>query len=94
MPYRSYSGRGANQRDALVKIMAGQETEDMATMGWIYSTMSTIKHEPVFHSITLEVGVDARTAPLEVPDLVLAVGQPIRNPVRGAEHRVRIPSKL
>jgi hypothetical protein len=80
----------ASQRDALVKIMSGQETEDMATMWWIYSTMSTTKHEPMFHSITLDVDVDARTARLEVPKLVLAVGQPIRNPVTGAEHRVRI----
>src|ERR1700730_16142605 len=27
----------AKQRDALVKIMSGQETNDMATMWWIYS---------------------------------------------------------
>jgi hypothetical protein len=80
----------ANQREALVKIMSGEETEDMATMWWIFSAMSTTKHPPQFHSIDFDVDVDARRARVEIPGVVLATGQPIRNPVTGAEHRVRI----
>jgi hypothetical protein len=80
----------ASQRDALEKIMSGQETEDMATMWWIYSTMSTTKHAPAFHPITFDVDVDTRHARLEVPGIVLSTGEPIRNPVTGNEHRVRI----
>ena len=80
----------ASQRDALEKIMSGQETEDMATMWWIYSTMSPTKHAPAFHPITFDVDVDARHARLEVPGIVLSTGEPIRNPVTGNEHRVRI----
>jgi hypothetical protein len=80
----------ALQRDALVKILSGQETEDMATMWWIFGTMSPTKHPTLFHPISFDVDVDARRARLDVPGLVLSTGEPIRNPVTGAEHRVRI----
>ena len=43
----------APQRDALVKILSGQETEDMATVWWVFGAMSPNKHAPVFHPITL-----------------------------------------
>jgi hypothetical protein len=79
-----------SQREALVKILSGEETEDMATMWWIFSTMSPNKYAPVFHPIVFDVDVDARRARIEVPGLVLSTGEPIRNPVTGAEHRVRI----
>jgi hypothetical protein len=78
------------QRDALVKILSGQETEEMATVWWVYSAMCPTKHDPLFHPITLDVDVDARKARLEIPGLVMSTGEPIRNPVTGAEHRVRI----
>jgi hypothetical protein len=80
----------ARQRDALVKIMTGQETEDMATMWWVFSAMSPNKLPPIFAHIDIEVDVDARKARLEVPGIVSSKGEPIRNPVTGAEHRVRI----
>lgn len=78
------------QRDALTKIMSGQDTEDMATMWWIFNAMSPNKVPTVFSPIDFEVNVDARTAQLEVPGTITARGEPIRNPVTGAEHRVRI----
>jgi hypothetical protein len=78
------------QRDALVKILSGQETEEMATVWWVFSAMCPTKHDPLFHPITLDVDVDARKARLEIPGLVMSTGEPIRNPVTGAEHRVRI----
>jgi hypothetical protein len=78
------------QRDALVKILSGEETEDMATMWWVFGAMSPTKHPPQFHPISFDVDVDARHARVEVPGLVVSTGEPIRNPVTGAEHRVRI----
>jgi len=78
------------QRDALATILSGQETEDMATMWWIFGTMSPNKHPPRFQPINLDVDVDARRARLEVPGMIEAEGHPILNPVTGAEHRVRI----
>lgn len=80
----------AKQRDALVKIMTGQETDDMATMWWIYAAMSPNKLEPLFKPIEFVVDVDGRRARLSVPGLLETVGEPIRNPVTNAEHRVRI----
>ena len=78
------------QRDALVKILSGEETDEMATVWWVFSAMSPNKHPPLFKPINLEVDVDARRARLEVPGMVQSSGEPIKNPVTGAEHRVRI----
>jgi hypothetical protein len=80
----------ARQRDAPAQILSGRETEDMATVWWVFSAMCPTKHEPLFRPIDFEVNVDGRRARLEIPGLVRSVGEPIRNPVTGAEHRVRI----
>jgi hypothetical protein len=80
----------ARQRDALEKILTGQETEDMATHWWVYSAMSPTKLPPVYAKIDLEIDVDKRTARLEVPGMISSRGEAIRNPRTGAEHRVRI----
>jgi hypothetical protein len=78
------------QRDALIKIMTGQETREMATMWWVFSMMSPNKLPPLFEPIEFDVDVDGRRARLVVPGIIEASGEPIRNPVTGAEHRVRI----
>jgi hypothetical protein len=79
-----------SQRDALVKILSGEETEDMATVWWVFAAMSPNKHAPQFHPIIFDVDVEARRARLDIPGLVTSAGEPIVNPVTGAEHRVRI----
>lgn len=78
------------QRDALVRILTGQETDDMATVWWVFSAMSPNKLDPLFHPIEYEVDVDSRTGRFRVPGLIETVGEPIRNPATGAEHRARI----
>ena len=78
------------QRDALIKILTGQETKEMATMWWVFSAMSPNKLPPLFRPIHFEVDVDGRRARLVVPGLLETVGEPIHNPVTGMEHRVRI----
>ena len=83
-------GADASQRDALLRIMSGQDTDEMATMWWVFSAMSSNKLEPLFETIELEVDVDARRARFVVPGLIESTGEPIRNPVTGLEHRVRI----
>jgi hypothetical protein len=80
----------ARQREALVKIMSGEETEEMATMWWVFSAMSPNKLEPLFLPIDFEVDVEGRRARLHISGLLEATGEPIRNPVTGAEHRARI----
>src|SRR2546430_9016850 len=85
-----FNALDAKQRDALLKIMNGQETEEFATMWFVFSAMAPNKLEPVFETIDFEVDVDARRARLVIPGIVESVGEPIKNPVTGREHRVRI----
>ena len=80
----------AKQREALLTIMSGGETQDRATMWWVYSSMCPTRLEPLFKPIEFEIDVDARRAHLLVPGIIETVGEPIRNPVTGIEHRVRI----
>ncbi len=78
------------QRAALIAIMTGEDTEDMATMWWVYSAMSPNKLEPLPRKIELEVDITARRGRISVPGCFETTAEPIRNPVTGAEHRVRI----
>jgi len=80
----------AGQRDALQKILTGQETDEMATIFWVLGAMCPNKLEPLFRPIDIEIDVDARQGHFRVPGIVETVGEPIRNPVTGAEHRARI----
>jgi hypothetical protein len=80
----------AKQRDAMLKIMSGQETNDMATMWWVYSAMAPNKLKPLFKPIALAIDVDGRRGHISIPGVLEATGEPIRNPVTGAEHRARI----
>jgi hypothetical protein len=80
----------SSQRDALLKIMTGQETKEAATMWWVYAAMSPTKLEPLFAPIAFEVDIDGRKARLDIPGVVESSGEPIRNPRTGAETRARI----
>jgi hypothetical protein len=78
------------QRDALAKILTGQETEEMATVFWVYSAMAPNKLEPLFRPIDIHVDVDRRHAHIRVPGILDTTAEPIRNPVTGAEHQARV----
>ena len=78
------------QRDALTKIMQGEETEPMATMWAVYSAMCPNKLETLSKLIDLEIDVENRTGHISVPGVFETKGEPIRNLVTGDIHRVRI----
>jgi hypothetical protein len=78
------------QRDALLTILTGGETDDMSTIWWVFSAMCPNKLEPLFLPIEVAIDVEARRGHLRVPEIIETVGEPIRNPVTGAGHRVRI----
>jgi hypothetical protein len=78
------------QQEAILKIMQGEETEPMATMWSVYTAMCSKRLEPLFKPIELEIDVEARTGRIEVPGVFETKGEPIRNPVTGDPHRVRI----
>ena len=78
------------QREALLRIMSGQDTVPGATFFQVFSTTYDKVHDPVFARIDFELDIDGRTAQLTVPELIEAHGEPIRNPITGDEHRARI----
>jgi hypothetical protein len=78
------------QREALLKIMSGQETEPFATMFSVFAAMITTVHEPIIAPIEFEVDVDKRRGKIHVDGVFDVVGEPIKNPVTGMEHRARI----
>jgi hypothetical protein len=80
------------QRTALLRILAGKDTEPGATIFNVFSTTLETTHHPIFADIEFEVDIEQRRARLMVPDHIHARGEPILNPVTGSEHRVRIDS--
>jgi len=78
------------QRDALLKIMSGQDTDPFATVFAVFATTITTFHEPVFAPVRFDVDVEGRRGNLSVPGHVEMSGEPIRNPVTGAEARPQI----
>jgi hypothetical protein len=80
----------AEQREALLKIMSGQDTDPFATMFAVYATTVDKVYDPIFTDIAYDVDVDRRRAEVRVAGLFDMHAEPIRNPVTGDEHRVRI----
>jgi hypothetical protein len=78
------------QRDAILRIMSGQDTEPGATIFQVFSAMLEKVHDPIFAKIDLEIDVDARKARFIVPGVIDARGEPIVNPVTKQQHRARI----
>jgi len=78
------------QREALLRIMSGQDTRPGATMFAVFFSMLSKVHEPVFADIDFAVDIQRRRAHLKVPGLIEQRGEPILNPITGAEHRIRI----
>ena len=80
----------AGQRQALTKVLHGEETDEAATHWWVFRAMSSTLHETLFKPIEFEVDLEARTARVAIPGVLESTGRPIRPPHGGDEHRVRI----
>jgi hypothetical protein len=78
------------QREALLRILSGQDTEPGATIFNVFASTFEKLHEPVFADIDFEVDIDRRRARLVVRDHIESRGEPILNPITGQEHRIRI----
>lgn len=78
------------QREALLKIMSGQDTEPFATVFSVFASTIETMHEPMVTDIDFDVDVDARRGRISAANLFEVHGEPIRNPVTQAEHRARI----
>jgi hypothetical protein len=78
------------QRDALLKIMTGQDTAPFATMFAVYASTVTKMHDPVFTKIDLELDIDGRRGRIFVKDYIDTIGEPIRSKATGAQTRAQI----
>lgn len=78
------------QREAILRIMTGQDTKPGATIFNVFSTTYSKAYDPVFTPIDFEVDVTKRRARLKIDNLVENRGEPIVNPVTREEYRGRI----
>ena len=78
------------QRQALLTILSGGETEPGATIFNVFATTLEKVHEPAFLPIHFEADLESRTARVAIEGIVEARVEPIRNPVTGDEHRVAV----
>jgi hypothetical protein len=78
------------QRDALDRILRGQETKEAATHWWVFHAMASTVHPTLYKPIEFDVDIDARTARVRIPGVLQSDGQPIHSPATGDPHRVRI----
>ncbi len=77
------------QREALFKIMSGQNSAE-GTLFNILSMIVTKMHDPIFAPVTFDFDKDGRTARLVIPGVLESEVEPIKNPVTGAPHRIRV----
>ena len=78
------------QRDAILKIMSGEDTEPGATVFNVFAATYTKVHSPLFKPITVEADLERSTGRFFVDGVVDARIAPIRNPVTGKPSYARI----
>ncbi len=78
------------QREAILKILSGQDTDPFATVFAVFATTLEQVFEPIFAPIEFQVDVANRRGKVRIQDYLELDGEPIRNPVTGAEQRARI----
>jgi hypothetical protein len=91
--HRDGGGRRARrcgQRAALEAIAQGRETEPGSLITPIFSTTIAKGLPTQFKPIELAIDERAGTARLRVPALIEGSAEPIKNPVTGEPHRVRV----
>ena len=80
----------AAQRNAILTILSGQETEPGATIFNVFASVIDTMHPPVFLPITLEMDMEQRLGRVKVEGVIDTHVEPIRNPVTGEPHRARV----
>jgi hypothetical protein len=78
------------QRNAVLTVLTGQETDPGATIFNVFATVIDTLHPPLFLPIDFELDIDRRMGRLKIDGVLDTKVTPIRNPVTGAEHRVRV----
>ncbi len=83
-------GASADQRAALQAIMTGEDTDEMATMWYVFSAMAPTKHETLSAAIEVNWSREERTGYAKVHGVFDVEVSPIPHIVSGAPHRASI----
>lgn len=78
------------QRNAILTILSGQETDPGATIFNVFASVIDHLHEPAFLPIDFELDMDKRTGRVAIAGLIDTMVSPIRNPITGETHRARV----
>lgn len=81
---------GDMQRDALLTILSGGETEPGATIFNVFATVIDTLHEPAFLPIEFDIDIARRIGRVAIEGIMDTRISPITNPVTGDEHRARV----
>jgi hypothetical protein len=79
----------SEQREALLKILSGEEQEAYTVFN-IYGATMEKEYDPIFAAIEFEWDRERRIGRVSVPGVVEVSLAPIQNPVTGKEHRAII----
>ena len=79
----------AAQREALFNIMSGKNSTE-GTLFNIFSLIVSKMHDPLFAPVTFKFDKAARTARLSIPGVLETDVEPIKNPVTGAAHHIKV----
>ncbi len=82
------------QREALLKILSGEETEPGATIFNVFASTYAEVFDPVFRPTDIEIDVENRRGHVRVDGMIDTLVEPLRNPVTGDEQRARIDLPL
>jgi hypothetical protein len=78
------------QTAAIEAVMTGQDTEEMATMWYVFSAMAPNRHETLRAPIEAQMDAASRTGRARVGDIFELEAAPIPHIVTGKPHRVRL----
>jgi hypothetical protein len=78
-----------DQRNALLTIMSGED-QPPNTMFAIFAAITETVVSPEFLPIEFEFDLEGRTGRMAAPGLIECENGPIRNPVTGDPHRMRV----
>lgn len=80
----------AEQRAALEAIAQGQETDAGGSIFQVFSATISAGLETLFKPMEYEISLEKGRARVRIPGVAESHGEPIKNPMTGAEHRARV----
>jgi hypothetical protein len=83
-------GATEEQREALLKILSGQDSEPGATYFQVFSSMVEKMHPPVFKKIEFKSDMKSCEGHVSVPGVLEISTTAIRNPVTGNAHHPKV----